>query len=652
MKTICILALLFAASGEAASNPGTLNSNDRAAGDQFGFSVWTWGNTSLIGAPGKDGMGSAYVFLRDPVNGWGQPARLDALDRAALDQFGYSVAISSGIALVGAPGKDHEAGAIYVFTSSGGTWTQQAKLTAPNRNSGDRFGASVAFDSDTAIIGAPGALKSAGAAYVFARGGTSWTLSATLTSSDTSPAQFGAAAAVAGGTAVIGAPGQHNRAGAAHFFVNSSGAWIEQTSVSSGSPGDLLGASVAVDGDRALIGAPGTQGIGIAEAFVRSGTQWIPDGSLTASVSHGALFGNSVAIKENTALVGAPDSNTVWLFLRSQAGWGVAQSLPAPAAISSRGGYGNSVSLYFLQAVVGSVGADCAISVTSPCPASDEIGSAYAFGPVTNVAVGTNAPVVFTTGPGCSPNGVFSLVVLSEWTKNTCSVQFDSPQNGPTGTRYVFDNWDDSNASNPRDLSSFRAARNTAQFHTEYLLTTTASPASFGAVSGAGWYTQGTSATVTAAPGAGRLFSGFSGDLTGIVAPQSIPMNGPHSVTAHFVLPPPPILSALIAAKSGGAGNRVWTISVSNSGQGAAFAVQIDAIELTQTFGAACPPARLTPVVFPIPLGDLAPAVTGKAPVQYDFGACPANVRFTATIVFSSTSGLYGGASVLVNQLQ
>ena len=63
-----------------------------------------------------------------------QQAELTASDAAAGDEFGSSVALSGDTALVGADGKtvggNNDAGAAYVFTRSGTSWTQQAELTA------------------------------------------------------------------------------------------------------------------------------------------------------------------------------------------------------------------------------------------------------------------------------------------------------------------------------------------------------------------------------------------------------------------------------------------------------------------------------------------------------------------------------------------
>jgi len=140
--------------------------------------------------------------------------KLVASDSDADDGFGDSVAIDGDTAVIGSPGDDDggaESGAAYAFVSSGTSWSEQAKLTASDAAADDGFGASVAIDGDTAVIGSPGdddGGAESGAATVFARSGTSWSEQAKLTASDAAAgASFGGSVAVDGETAVLGASG-------------------------------------------------------------------------------------------------------------------------------------------------------------------------------------------------------------------------------------------------------------------------------------------------------------------------------------------------------------------------------------------------------------------------------------------------------------
>ena len=133
------------------------------------------GQTAVIGVPGSDsGTGSAYVFVRDAFGDWAEQARLFASDGAEQDLFGYSVALGGNTAVISALRDDdngYEGGSAYVFVRDAfGVWTEQAKLLASDGAEGDFFGASVALDNDTFVIGAiwddDNGSKS-GSAYVF-----------------------------------------------------------------------------------------------------------------------------------------------------------------------------------------------------------------------------------------------------------------------------------------------------------------------------------------------------------------------------------------------------------------------------------------------------------------------------------------------------
>ena len=155
-----------------------LTASDGASRDLFGISVAVYCDTSVIGAYVDYDIGvfsgSAYVFTRSGGT-WTQQAKLTASDGASSDQFGISVAVDGDTAVIGAYWDDDSgirSGSAYVFTRSGGTWAQQTKLTASDGAAYDEFGYSVAVDGDTAIIGAyydDDNGGSSGSAYVFTK---------------------------------------------------------------------------------------------------------------------------------------------------------------------------------------------------------------------------------------------------------------------------------------------------------------------------------------------------------------------------------------------------------------------------------------------------------------------------------------------------
>jgi hypothetical protein len=91
---------------------------------------------------------------------WTQQARLNALDGQAFSQFGTALALDGNTALVGAPTHQLDPsigriGVAYVFVRNGTVWTRRARLNANDGAANDYFGAAVALNGDTALIGAP-----------------------------------------------------------------------------------------------------------------------------------------------------------------------------------------------------------------------------------------------------------------------------------------------------------------------------------------------------------------------------------------------------------------------------------------------------------------------------------------------------------------
>ena len=209
------------------------------------------GDTLVVGAPWHDSAasngGAAYVFTRSGGT-WTQQAKLTASDAASLDFFGESVAIAAGTIVVGARGADvapvADAGAAYVFEPSGGTWAQRGKLVAPARAIRDGFGSSVALAGTTVIVGAPArdsGAADAGAAHVFTKPAGTWTWQATLLPPVVEEfSTCGRSVAVQGDTALMGCPGATvgttDDAGAVHVFTRTGTAWAWTQSLAADEP--------------------------------------------------------------------------------------------------------------------------------------------------------------------------------------------------------------------------------------------------------------------------------------------------------------------------------------------------------------------------------------------------------------------------------
>ena len=351
---------------------------------EFGWSVAlsSDGNTALIGGPGENGYtGAAWVFTRSGST-WTQqgPKLVGGSEEAGGGEFGYSVALSAdgNTALIGGPDnqpRESTSGAVWVFTRSGSTWTQQGpKLVGGSEEiTQQAFGFSVALsaDGDTALVGSQAAV------WVFTRSGSTWTQQGPILVPNGEPsALFGDSVALSGdgNTALISGPDSpiseapdSPPGGAVWVFTRSGSTWTQQgprftgTEVS-GPCGSQFGDSVALssDGNTALIGGSvdgsGCSGVGSAWVFTRSGSKWTQQGPRLINPSgepgEGYFgFGDSVALSSdgNTALIGGETDNgnrgAAWVFTRSGETWTQQGSKLTGGGEAGGGAFGDSVAL-------------------------------------------------------------------------------------------------------------------------------------------------------------------------------------------------------------------------------------------------------------------------------------------------------------------
>ncbi len=331
-------AYVFVRNGTIWSQEAYLKASNTDAWDYFGRAVAVSGDTIVVGAfsedsnaTGVDGdqsdnsageAGAAYVFVRSGTT-WSQQAYLKASNTDAVDDFGYAVAISGDTIVVGAylelsnatgvngdqsDNSGGHRGAVYVFVRSGATWSQEAYLKASYNDSGgdDYFGYAVTISGDTVVIGAYGedsnatgvngdqtnnSAINAGAAYVFARSGATWSQQAYLKASNTGGSDwFGYAVAISGDTVMIGAYYEDGNAigvnsdQSDNSAINSGGVYVFVPCVSSvqtGSWGDTAtwnSGSVPASTDTVCVLNGNTVSLG-ANAAV-AGLQVYPNGTL------------------------------------------------------------------------------------------------------------------------------------------------------------------------------------------------------------------------------------------------------------------------------------------------------------------------------------------------------------------------------------
>jgi hypothetical protein len=329
----------------------TLTASDSSGSDAFAFDVDIDGDTVIVGSrlhdPGTGSMtGAAYVYVRSG-GVWTEEDKLLAVGGLADDNFGHSVAISGDTAVVGAWGHDANgggAGAAYVFTRSGSSWSQDAILLPGTVVAGDSFGWDVAIDGDSIVVSAHNQtdlFASQGAVYVFVPdlllGG--WMQQARLTAMDAGLGgdALGVSVAIDGDTLVAGAP-RHDHAGAdagaAYVFVRDPllGTWTEEAEVSAldATLDDLFGSDVAVSGDALIVGVLPHDHLGAdsgaAYIFRRDMAMWTQEAEIFGSdADPGEQFGYSVDIQGDLAIVGdnlnGMDTGSLYVFAHDGGVW-------------------------------------------------------------------------------------------------------------------------------------------------------------------------------------------------------------------------------------------------------------------------------------------------------------------------------------------
>jgi hypothetical protein len=358
-------------------------SNSR--GDALFGAVALSGDTLVVGSPSESSSatgingnqadtsaaqaGAVYVFVRTPA-GWSQQAYLKASNARAGARFGAALALSGDTLVVGSRNESSKSagingdqtdasagstGAAYVFTRTGGVWSQQAYIKASNARPGALFGASVALSGDTLVVGSPSESSGSigingnqadtsaglsGAAYVFTRTGGAWSQQAYLKASNTrAGANFGVPVALSGDTLAVGSASESSAAtgidgnqadtsadlsGAAYVFTRTGGAWSQQAYVKASNTRTTayFATSVALSGDTLAVGSPyeasGAVGIGgnqadtsafnagAAYVFTRAAGVWSQQAYVKASNTRTtAYFGSSIALFGDALAVGS-----------------------------------------------------------------------------------------------------------------------------------------------------------------------------------------------------------------------------------------------------------------------------------------------------------------------------------------------------------
>jgi hypothetical protein len=341
---------VYARIGTGWSLRTTLSAPNPKPGDGFGTAVAFSSNaqTLAIGASNDDGApstGAVYVFANGAL-GWTQQALLKPFGASTTAIFGHSVSLSSDGNLLAAgaisdsSGADR-AGAAYVFSRTGASWSPQAQLLAASPQSISMFGSAIAMSADgsTVAVGARNetvtlpwppdtSLQAAGAVHVFRRSGNAWPLHARLTN-QRAYSNFGSSVALShtGNVLAVGAPTENSMgtginpdttqlavtSGAAFVYWQLANTWNRGAYIKAPSLSfeNGFGEAVALSGDGRIlaVGAPGDA----ATSAGVNGTETSAAASFRTGAVH--LYGEKTPnIWSRTAFVKAPNPDAMDAF--------------------------------------------------------------------------------------------------------------------------------------------------------------------------------------------------------------------------------------------------------------------------------------------------------------------------------------------------
>lgn len=237
---------------------------DGALGHQFGYSVAIDSGVIAVGSRFDDengaDSGSAYLF--DAVTG-SQLLKLLPTDGKASDEFGFAIAIDDGIVAVGAPRADDNgngSGAAYLFDAT--TGAELHKLLPTDGTAGDELGFAIAIDNGIVAVGArrdDDNGEDSGSLYLFdVTSGAQ--VDKLLPSDGAASNNFGEAVAMDNGIVAVGAHGHSHDGllifpGAAYLFDVATGSQIAELLAEDAQSNDFFGSAIAIDSGIVAVGA-------------------------------------------------------------------------------------------------------------------------------------------------------------------------------------------------------------------------------------------------------------------------------------------------------------------------------------------------------------------------------------------------------------
>jgi len=368
---------------------------ERANGNMFGFSVdlfvdcETVTTSVLIGAPLLDGepsniladAGAAYLFSEFVTGSFTLVNKFLPVEQNEGAQFGSSVTLDEGVAVVGSPFYNSNVGAAYLFGRSTDGWAAGSMIVA-RPTSNDLFGSFVVLDGSQVMISAPANSENgveSGKVYSYEVGcspvcarlkSAPLFIQAFLPTDANSDDEFGYSVQVYGSYAVVGSPGfdnNGNNRGRVSIFRFVNGVWVLVDNIFGQSDGDRFGYSVSISGSIFAVGSPFASDSRGAVSILELSGNSVSETVTLRGDSQGDFFGASVDVSEANIVVGAPlarsGAGSVYVYSETSSNtWNLDQSIaPSDATEDGNGGnFGFSVAIFFDTIIVGAKSQDVA----------------------------------------------------------------------------------------------------------------------------------------------------------------------------------------------------------------------------------------------------------------------------------------------------
>jgi hypothetical protein len=338
---------------------------------QQGFSVCISKDNSTFASGGfadNSNQGATWIFVRTGSSWTQQGSKLVGTGNSGAARQGYAVSLSSdGNTLASGGYTDNSnQGATWIFVRTGSSWAQQGSKLVGTGNSGAAFqgyAVSLSYDGNTLASGGRSDAFVTGAVWIFTRSGTTWTQqgSKLVGTGNSGFCNQGSSVSLSsdGNTLASGGNTDNSNQGATWIFVRTGSSWTQQGSklVGTGNSGTAQqGYSVSLSSDGNTLASGGytdNSNQGATWIFVRTGSSWAQQGSkLVGTGNSGAAqqgFSVSLSSDGNTLASGGNSDafgiGSVWIYVRTGTTWTQRLSKLTGTGLGLGSQLGNSVSL-------------------------------------------------------------------------------------------------------------------------------------------------------------------------------------------------------------------------------------------------------------------------------------------------------------------